>query len=83
MLGVRVPMIWRLLMFDAAFVCVCVHARAYVFMCVCVCVQFEIEGTLINVMKPQSFPSGFVKREFVVRTDEMYPQEVKFELYKV
>ena len=44
--------------------------------------QFEIEGTLINVMKSQSFPSGFVKREFVVRTDEMYPQEVKFELYK-
>lgn len=29
-----------------------------------------------------TFPSGFVKREFVVRTDEMYPQEVKFELYK-
>lgn len=33
-------------------------------------------------MEPMTFPSGFVKREFVVRTDEMYPQEVKFELYK-
>lgn len=37
-------------------------------------VQFEIEGTLINVMKLESFPSGFVKRAFIVRTDEMYPQ---------
>ena len=44
--------------------------------------QFEIEGTLIKVMEPMTFPSGFVKREFIVRTDEMYPQEVKFELFK-
>jgi len=41
-----------------------------------------MEGTLIKVMKPQSFPSGFVKREFVVRTDEMYPQEIVFQLFK-
>ena len=44
--------------------------------------QFEIEGTLVKIKDPQSFPSGFVKREFVVRTDEMYPQEVMFELFK-
>ena len=44
--------------------------------------QFEIEGMIIDIKKPQSFPSGFVKREFVIRTDEMYPQEVKFELFK-
>ena len=45
-------------------------------------VQFEIDGTLINIMDTMTFPSGFTKREFVVRTDEMYPQEVKFELIK-
>jgi len=44
--------------------------------------KFEIDGTLINIMDTMTFPSGFTKREFVVRTDEMYPQEVKFELIK-
>ena len=33
-----------------------------------------IQGTLINVMDPESFPSGFVKRAFIVRTDVTYPQ---------
>jgi hypothetical protein len=33
-----------------------------------------IQGTLTNVMKPESFPSGFVKRAFIVRTDGTYPQ---------
>jgi single-strand DNA-binding protein len=28
------------------------------------------------------FESGFTKREFVVSTEEMYPQDVKFELLK-
>ena len=45
--------------------------------------QYEIDGTLIEIMDAMTFPSGFVKREFVLRTDEMYPQEVKFELVKV
>ena len=42
---------------------------------------FELEGTLMEVMDIQSFPSGFTKREFVVREeDERYPQDIKMTL---
>lgn len=33
-------------------------------------------------METQTFSSGFTKREFVVTTDEQYPQDIKFELIK-
>lgn len=33
-------------------------------------------------MDVQTFNSGFTKREFVVTTEEQYPQDVKFELIK-
>lgn len=33
-------------------------------------------------MEEQSFSSGFTKREFVLTTDEQYPQDIKFELIK-
>lgn len=44
--------------------------------------SFELTGKLKVVMDEQSFSSGFTKREFVVTTEEQYPQDVKFELIK-
>jgi single-strand DNA-binding protein len=43
---------------------------------------YELKGTLVKLMDRQDFPSGFFKREFVVRTEEQYPQDVKFTLIK-
>ncbi len=42
--------------------------------------QFEIDGKVKLIHDKQTFGSGFEKREFVVVTQEKYPQEVKFEL---
>mmetsp|Transcript_24107 Transcript_24107/g.37857 ORF Transcript_24107/g.37857 Transcript_24107/m.37857 type:complete len:167 (+) Transcript_24107:143-643(+) len=44
--------------------------------------QFELEGTIKHIGEVQTFPSGFSKREFVIQTDEVYAQDVKFEVYK-
>ncbi|MCD8482406.1 MAG: DUF3127 domain-containing protein [Verrucomicrobia bacterium] len=33
-------------------------------------------------MDLQTFPSGFTKREFVVTTDERFPQDIKLDLLK-
>lgn len=44
--------------------------------------SYELTGKLKTVMQVQTFSSGFTKREFVVTTDEQYPQDVKFELIK-
>ncbi|MBI1289073.1 MAG: DUF3127 domain-containing protein [Flavobacteriales bacterium] len=44
--------------------------------------SFELTGKLKTVMETQTFSSGFTKREFVVTTDEQYPQDIKFELIK-
>lgn len=44
--------------------------------------SFEVTGKLKAVMEEQSFSSGFTKREFVVTTEEQYPQDIKFELIK-
>ena len=43
---------------------------------------YEMKGTLIKLMDRQDFPSGFYKRDFVVRSEEQYPQDVKFTLTK-
>lgn len=40
--------------------------------------SFELEGVISKIGDVQTFESGFNKIEFVVTTDEMYPQEVKF-----
>lgn len=40
----------------------------------------EIEGTLEKKFDEQSINATFKKREFVVETDEKYPQLIKFEL---
>lgn len=42
----------------------------------------ELTGKLKLKMDEQKFDSGFFKREFVVTTQEQYPQDVKFELFK-
>lgn len=42
----------------------------------------SITGTLLEIFPEQTFPSGFSKREFVVQTDDRYPQPIKFELFK-
>ena len=44
--------------------------------------SFELTGKLKAVMDVQTFNSGFTKREFVVTTEEQYPQDIKFELIK-
>jgi single-strand DNA-binding protein len=43
---------------------------------------FEVTGKLKVKMEEQSFSSGFTKREFVLTTEEQYPQDIKFELIK-
>lgn len=42
----------------------------------------ELEGTIKVLFDEQKFDSGFYKREFVITTEEQYPQDVKFELLK-
>lgn len=39
-------------------------------------------GTLTHKGDEQTFSSGFTKREFVITTEEQYPQQVCFELLK-
>lgn len=42
----------------------------------------DIKGRVKLIMDTQTFDSGFTKREFVITTDEQYPQDVKFECIK-
>ena len=44
--------------------------------------SYEATGTIKVIMDLQTFDSGFTKREFVVTTQEQYPQDLKFELVK-
>lgn len=44
--------------------------------------SYDMEGTISKIGEVQTFESGFAKIEFVVTTEEMYPQEVKFDLFK-
>ena len=34
------------------------------------------------IFDSQTFDSGFEKREIVITTEEQYPQDIKFEVYK-
>ena len=43
---------------------------------------FEMTGKVAKVLDPQTFSSGFTKREFIVLTDDKYPQSIKFECVK-
>lgn len=44
--------------------------------------ELSVSGTIKEVFPVETFDSGFSKREFVVTTEEQYPQDVKFELFK-
>lgn len=44
--------------------------------------QFEMTGKVIKVYETQTFSKGFTKREFVVQTDDKFPQSIKFECVK-
>ncbi|KAB1063823.1 MULTISPECIES: DUF3127 domain-containing protein [Salibacter] len=41
----------------------------------------DIHGKIKEIFDAQEFKSGFKKREFVVTTQEQYPQDIKLELY--
>jgi single-strand DNA-binding protein len=43
---------------------------------------YEISGTLKKIMERQDFPSGFYKQEFVVTTEERFPQDIKLDCLK-
>ncbi|MDZ4822027.1 MAG: DUF3127 domain-containing protein [Flavobacteriales bacterium] len=42
----------------------------------------DITGTLKQIKDEQAFASGFTKREFVITTEDQFPQEIVFELIK-
>ena len=44
--------------------------------------MYEMEGTVKKVEETQTFASGFAKREFVITSEDKYPQEIKFECTK-
>ena len=44
--------------------------------------QLILKGTIKEIGALQEFESGFKKREFVLTTEETYPQDVKFEVVK-
>ena len=44
--------------------------------------SLEVEGKVKVLMDKQTFSSGFEKREFVITTQEQYPQDIKFEAIK-
>lgn len=44
--------------------------------------MYETRGTLKLIGDVQTFGSGFTKREFVVTTQDKYPQDLKFEIVK-
>ncbi len=43
---------------------------------------YEMTGTIKQIMDEQTFPSGFSKREFVITSEDEYPQDIKFVLFK-
>lgn len=44
--------------------------------------EYIINGTIKVINEIQTWDSGFSKREFVITTQEKYPQDVKLELTK-
>ena len=42
--------------------------------------DLKLEGKVVAIMNKQQVTDTFAKREFVIETDEQYPQMVKFEL---
>ena len=44
--------------------------------------SYELTGRVKAIFDQQTFASGFTKRDFVVTTEDDYPQDVKFECIK-
>lgn len=44
--------------------------------------ELKLSGKIKVIYDLQTWDSGFSKREFVVTTQEQYPQDVKFEAIK-
>jgi len=44
--------------------------------------SYELTGKIKKLFDQQDFPSGFYKREFVVTTDERFPQDIKLDCLK-
>ncbi|MEE4209420.1 MAG: DUF3127 domain-containing protein, partial [Parvularcula sp.] len=44
--------------------------------------SYEITGVIRLIEPEQQFPSGFSKREFVITTNDRFPQDVKLEFTK-
>jgi hypothetical protein len=44
--------------------------------------SYQLSGRIKIIMDQVSFPSGFTKREFVVTTEDKFPQDIKLELIK-
>lgn len=44
--------------------------------------SFELQGRVHKIGDVQTIKNDFTKREFVVKTDEQYPQLIPFELIK-
>ena len=44
--------------------------------------SMELVGKVKLIRDEQTFASGFTKREFVITTEEKYPQDISFELLK-
>jgi len=42
----------------------------------------EITGKIKVILDEKAFSSGFTKREFVITTEEQYPNDIMFELLK-
>ena len=41
---------------------------------------YQLNGTIKLIYDTQTFPSGFSKREFVVTTDDKFPQDIKLDV---
>ncbi len=44
--------------------------------------MYELEGTIKVIEDTQTFGGGFQKREFVVTSEDKFPQDIKFECTK-
>ncbi len=44
--------------------------------------SYQLKGVIRHIEQEQTFASGFTKREFVVTTEDKYPQDVKLEFVK-
>jgi hypothetical protein len=44
--------------------------------------DYNLTGAIKEIRETQEFDSGFKKREFVVTTNEEYPQDIKMEFFR-